>query len=55
MKKVTLIKSMALALSLSLFSPLISAKADPITAPKIYAKSAVVVDMDTMEVILDLN
>lgn len=55
MKKVTLIKSMALALSLSLFSPLISAKADPITVPKIYAKSAVVVDMDTMEVILDLN
>ncbi|WP_029452805.1 D-alanyl-D-alanine carboxypeptidase family protein [Clostridium algidicarnis] len=55
MKKVTLLKSMVLALSLSLFSPIISVKADPITVPKIYAKSAVVIDMDTMDVILDLN
>ncbi|SUY46758.1 D-alanyl-D-alanine carboxypeptidase [Clostridium putrefaciens] len=55
MKKITLVKSMVFALSLSLFSPMISAKADAVQVPKIYAKSAVVVDMDTMEVILDLN
>ncbi|MBU5590427.1 serine hydrolase [Clostridium sp. MSJ-4] len=55
MKKKNLIKNIALALSLSIFSPLAYAKAEPVNVPKIYAKSAVSIDMDTMEVILDYN